>query len=362
MGLNISSMLKRGGSNALLGLDIGTSAVKMLELSAGGKSGYRVERYVIQPLPKGAMVDGNVIDFDAVVGAIEEAKKELRSSAHNVAMALPTAAVINKRIVMPAGLRDEEMESQVESASAQYIPFAMDEVSLDFQIIGPSLGNEEEVDVYVCASKRERVDEYVAVAEGAGLKATVVTEDTLALLGAYEFAREAYPNNASGEIVMLAEVASANTRINILRDDNIIYSRDQDIGGEQLTNDIVAHYGMSFEEAEEAKLSGNLPDGYKNEVLAPYLDSLGMEISRALQFFFTSTQYSRINRIVLCGGGAVVPGIADAVAQRTNVETSIANPFVNMSRATSSRIRNLEKDMPALLTVCGLALRRFDPS
>ena len=206
------------------------------------------------------------------------------------------------------------------------------------------------------------MDEYVAVAEGAGLKATVVTEDTLALLGAYELAREAYPNNASGEIVMLAEIASANTRINILRDDNIIYSRDQEMGGEQLTNDIVAHYGMSFEEAEEAKLSGNLPDGYKTEVLAPYLDSLGMELSRALQFFFTSTQYSRVNRIVLCGGGAVVQGLADAVAQRTNVETSVANPFVNMSRASSSRIRNLERDMAALLTVCGLALRRFDPS
>ena len=362
MSLNISSMLKRGGSNALVGLDIGSSAVKMLELSANSKSGYRVERYIVKPLPKGAMVDGNVIDFDAVVEVIAEAKKGLRSSVHNVAMALPTAAVINKRLVLPAGLRDEEMESQVESASAQYIPFEMDEVSLDFQVIGPSLGNEEELDVYVCASKRERVDEYVAVAEGAGLKATVITEDTLAMLGAYELAREAFPNNAEGEIVMLAEVASANMRINILRNDNIIYSRDQDIGGEQLTHDIVAHYGMSFEEAEEAKLAGNLPEGFKTEVLAPYLDSLGMEVARALQFFFTSTQYSRVDRILLCGGGAVVPGIVDAVAERTSVNTSIADPFVNMGRSNSSRIRNLEKDIPALLTVCGLALRRFDPS
>lgn len=361
MGFDISSLFKRG-SNALFGLDIGSSSVKMVELGQGGKSGYRIERYAIKPLPKGAMVDGNVIDFDAVVAAIEEAKKDLRSSSSSVAMALPTAAVIGKRIVMPAGLRDEELELQVESASAQYIPFAMDEVSLDFQVLGPSQSSPEEIDVYIAASKRERVDEYVGVADAAGLKVTVVTEDSLALLSAYDLAREAFPGNGEGEIILLAEIGATNTRINIMRDDVVVYNRDQDIGGEQLTNDIVSHYGMTFEEAEEAKCSGNLPDGYKTEVLEPYLENLGMEISRALQFFFTSTQYSRVDRIVLCGGGAVVPGIADAVALRTSVSTSIANPFLNMERLNPGRMRSLDVDMPALLTACGLALRRFDPS
>ncbi len=361
MGLNISSKFKRG-SGALIGLDIGTASVKMVELGLGGKSGYRIERYAIKPLPKGAMVDGNVINFDAVVETVEAAKKELRSSSNNVAMALPTAAVIGKRLVMPEGLREEELEAQVEMASAQYIPFSMDEVSLDFQVLGPSPNSPGEIDVYVAASKRERVDEYVAVADAAGLKASVVTEDSLALLSAYDLAREAFPGNGAGEIIVLAEVGAANMRINIMRDEDVIYSRDQTIGGEQLTNDISNRYGMSFEEAEDAKCSGHLPEGFKTEVLEPYLESLGMEVSRALQFFFTSTQYSRVDRVVLCGGGAVVSGIADAVALRTSVSTSVANPFFNMERLNPGRMRSLDVDVPALLTACGLALRRFDPS
>lgn len=344
----------------LAGLDISSSSVKMVELSGSPKDGYRVERFSIEPLPRDAVVDGNIVNLEGVGDAVKRAMRRMGSGIKQVAVALPASAVITKKIVLPAGLREQEMELQVESEANQYIPFALEEVNLDFQVVGPSPASPEDVEVLIAASRKEKVEDRVAAAESAGLKAAIVDVETFAAEAAFELVCEQLPDRAKDKIVALVDIGAIATNVTILRNGRQLYSREQPLGGNQLTQDIVRQYGMNFEEAEVAKLSGELPDDFERDLLRPFLDSVALEISRALQFFFTSTQYNEVHYLVLAGGCAGLKRLVEVVQGRTQIETSIANPFKNMELSPKLRPKNLEAVAPALLVACGLALRRFD--
>ena len=346
----------------LLGLDISSSAVKMVELVANGKEGYRVERYTIEVLPKDAVSDGNVANMEAVVDSVKRAWKRMATSTRNVAMALPASAVISKKIIVPAGLREDELELQVESEANQYIPFSLDEVNLDFQIIGPAPAVPDELEVLIAASKKDRVEDRVAVAEAAGLSVSIVDVESFAALAAFELIERQLPNAGQNQIVALIDAGANVMNVTVLRNGQQLYAREQAFGGGQLTQDIVRHYGMSFEEAEAAKRSGGLPEGYETELQVPFMENLALEVSRALQFFFTSTQYNQVDHIVLAGGCAVIPGVDELVAARSQVNTIVANPFANMVLSDRVRGKSLMADASALMVACGLALRRFDRS
>lgn len=351
------------GSRArqLAGLDISSSSVKLVELSGGEKETYRLERYAIEALSREAVVDGNIANLDAVSEAIRRGLRRMGGGVKQVAMALPASAVITKKIVLPEGLREQEMEFQVESEANQYIPFAIDEVNLDFQVVGPSPGNVEDVEVLIAASRKEKVEDRVAVAEAAGLKAVVMDVESFAAEAAFELIDRQLPKAAKGRIVALVDIGSAAMSVTILRDGKQIYAREQSIGGSRLTQDIARQYGLSIEEAETAKKTGSLPDDYERDLLRPFMDSLALELARALQFFFTSTQYNEVHHIVLAGGCAVMPGLVDVIAGRTQVPSLIANPFAAMALSSRVRPKNLLADAPSLMVACGLALRRFDP-
>ena len=361
MGFDISALFNPK-ARPLLGLDISSSAVKLVELTANGKEGYRVERYTIEVLPKDAVSDGNIANLEGVVDAVKRAWKRLGTSTRNVAMALPGSAVITKKIIVPAGLRDDQLEIQVESEANQYIPFAIDEVNLDFQVIGPAPSVPDELEVLIAASKKDRVEDRVAVADAAGLSAVVVDVESLASLAAFELIERQLPEGGKNQTVALIDAGSNVMSLTVLRNGQQVYAREQAFGGGQLTQDIARHYGMTYEEAEIAKRAGSLPEGYEGELLAPFMENLALEISRALQFFFTSTQYNQVDHIVLAGGCAVIPGIDEVVATRTQVSTLIANPFANMVLSDRVRAKNLLADASSLMVACGLALRRFDPS
>ena len=361
MGFDISALFNPK-ARPLLGLDISSSAVKLVELTANGKEGYRVERYTIEVLPKDAVSDGNIANLEGVVDAVKRAWKRLGTSTRNVAMALPGSAVITKKIIVPAGLRDDQLEIQVESEANQYIPFAIDEVNLDFQVIGPAPSVPDELEVLIAASKKERVEDRVAVADAAGLTAVVVDVESLAALAAFELIERQLPEGGKNQTLALIDAGSNVMSLTVLRNGQQVYAREQAFGGGQLTQDIARHYGMTYEEAEVAKRAGSLPEGYEAELLAPFMENLALEISRALQFFFTSTQYNQVDHIVLAGGCAVIPGVDEVVATRTQVSTLIANPFANMVLSNHVRAKNLLADASSLMVACGLALRRFDPS
>jgi type IV pilus assembly protein PilM len=344
----------------LLGMDLSSSAVKMVELAEAGRDARRVERYAVEPLPKDSVLDGNIANLDAVADTVRRAWKKLDTRTKNVAMALPTAAVITKKITCPAGLREEELEIQVESEANQYIPFALDEVNLDFQVLGPAPSGAAEVEVLIAASRKEKVEDRVAVAEAAGLKALVMDVDSYAMQAAFDLILQQLPNEGRDQNVAVVDLGASIMNITVLRNDQAVFAREQGFGGHQLTQDIAKHYGLSSEEAENAKRSGGLPDSYQVEVLRPFMESAATEIQRAMQFFFTSTQYNSLDHILLTGGTSTLPGFEDLVSSRLRVNAMVANPFANMSISPRVQLKKLLADAPALMIACGLALRRFD--
>ncbi len=347
-------------ARSLVGLDISSSAVKMVELSGNPTSGLQLESYAIEPLPEGAVVEGAISNLDAVSGTVERCWKRLGTSTKFVAMAVPAAAVITKKIILPAGLRETEMEIQVESEANQYIPFALEEVNLDFQVIGPAPSGPDEVEVLIAASRKEGVEDRVACAEAAKLKPVVMDMDSYAALATFELIREQAAGGGGDKTYALIDIGANAMKVAMVKGEQQVYNREQAFGGNQLTQDLMRAYGMSHDEAEILKRTGPMPENYEAEILRPFLDNLALEVSRALQFFFTSTQYGEVDQIILMGGGALLPGIADAVADRTQVETITANPFAKMTLAQRVRAKQVTIDAPSLMVACGLALRRFD--
>lgn len=341
----------------LIGIDISSTSIKMVELAGDGRGGYKLEGYSVSPLAKDAMVDGNVGDLEKVADAIKVAWKLLGSREKHAALALPSSAVISKKVLMAADLREEDMEMQVEAEANQYIPFSLDEVNIDFQIIGPAPNSPDEVEVLIAASRKEKIEDRVAAAEGAGLKVIVMDVEAYATEAAYTLVASQLPNAGRGQVVMIVDIGASMVHINVLSDNKSVYTREQSFGGNLLTQEIQRRFGLSLEEAEIAKRKGGLPESYESEVLQPFAQLLATEVARALQFFTTSTQYNRVDHIVLAGGCASIPGAGPMVHDRTQVNTIIANPFQGMTMNAKVRQQQAVSDAPALLIACGLAMR-----
>ncbi|MCX7145104.1 MAG: pilus assembly protein PilM [Sulfuritalea sp.] len=344
----------------LIGVDISSTAVKMVELVDAGKGQPRVERYAIEPLPKEAVLDGNLASLESVADTLQRCWKRLGTSTRFVALALPTSAVITKKITLPGNLREQDMEIQVESEANQYIPFALEEVNLDFQVIGPAPGSPDDVEVLLAASRKEKVEDRVAAAELAQLKPVVMDVEAYAIQVAYELVIKQLPREGVDQIVALVDVGASAMKITIMKDNQQLYAREQAFGGSQLTDEIMRVYGMGPDEAENLKRSGTPPDNYEAEILHPFIENMAQEVARALQFFFTSTPFNEVHHILLAGGSALVPGVAEIVGQRTNVNTLLADPFAGMAISPRIRAKQLAADAPSLLVACGLALRKFD--
>jgi type IV pilus assembly protein PilM len=232
-------------------------------------------------------------------------------------------------------------------------------VNLDFQVIGPAPSVPDEVELLIAASRKEKVEDRVACAEAAGLKPVVMDVESYAAQAAFELIEKQLPDGGKDRLIALVDIGANVMNVTVLRNDQSIYTREQAFGGSQLTQDIMRTYGMSVEEAEMAKRSNTLPENYEAELLKPFMDNLALEVSRAMQFFFTSTQFTQVDHIVLMGGCAVIAGMDEIVAARTKVPTLVANPFVDMQIASRIRPKHLLAEAPSLLVACGLALQRF---
>jgi type IV pilus assembly protein PilM len=346
----------------LIGVDISSSSIKMVELTEAGNDQYRLERYVIERLPKDAVSDGNITNLDVVAEVLRIAWRNLGTRIRNVAMALPASAVITRKTILPAGLREQEMEVQVEVEANQSIPFPLDEVNLDFQVLGPSPKTPGEYEVLIAASRKEKVEDRVAAAQAADLKPLIMDVEHFAAQNAIESIASQLPGGGIGQVVAIIDIGATVTHLNVLHNGQSVYMRDQTFGGNQLTQEIQRHIGVGFDEAEHLKRSGNLPDSYENEMLAPFTDALAQEVMRALQLFFQSTTYQKVDHVFLAGGCAAIHGLDEMIASRVNAPTMTANPFANMSISSKIKSRELAQDAPALMIACGLALRRFDPA
>jgi len=342
----------------LLGVDISSTAVKLLQLSqTGGR--FRVEHYAVEPLPPNAVVEKNIVEVEAVGEAIKRALTRSGARARHAAAAVAGSAVITKVIPMQANLSDDEMEDQIQVEAGQYIPYPIEEVSLDFEVLGPVKDNPEMVQVLLAASRTENVDVRVAALDMGGLAAQVVDVEAFAMENAFRLISDqlSVPKDA---LVALVDVGATMTTLNVLRNQRSIYTREQVFGGKQLTDEVMRRYGLSYEEAGLAKRQGGLPESYEVEVLEPFKEAMVQQVSRLLQFFYAGSEFNRVDQIVLAGGCASIPGIAEMVEEQLGVLTIIANPLANMSLSSRVQAQALAQDAPALMIACGLALRSFD--
>ena len=343
----------------MLGLDISSSSVKLVELSRDKAGNLVLDRCAIEPLERGWITDGNVEKFDEVAEAVRRVVKKSGTKTRNVAMALPASAVITKKIILPGGMSEADLESQVESEANQYIPFSLDEVSLDFCVVGPSSSSAGDVEVLIAASRKEKVQDRQGLAEAAGLKPIVVDVESYASRLATARLIENLPNKGLDTLVALFEVGALTTSMQVIKNDEVLYERDQAFGGAQLTQLIVRQYGFSPEEAETKKRSGDLPEDYESGVLKPFVESMAQEIGRALQFFFTSTPHNKVDYVMLAGGSSSLPGLTESVTQQTSFACMHAHPFEGMTIGGDVKEKKMRREAASYLTSCGLALRRF---
>ena len=281
------------------------------------------------------------------------------TKAKHVAMALPASVVISKKIILPGGLSEREMEVQVESEANQYIPVSLDEVSLDFCVVGPSTTSAGDVEVVIAASRKEKVEDRQGLAEAAGLVPVVLDVESYASRLAASRVIGRLPGGGVDALIALFEIGAMTSTMQVLRNDDLIYERDQVFGGAQLTQMLVRQYGFTQDEAETKKRAGELPDDYGTVVLQPYVESLSQEVERALKFFFTSTPHNRVDYILLAGGTAGIPGLTEAITRHTSFPCQVVNPFDGMEVGRAVREKKMLREAPSYLTACGLAMRRF---
>lgn len=345
----------------LIGLDISPSSIKLVELERARSGTFELQRCALEVLEPDWIADGDIKNFDAVADAVRRVVKKSRAKARNVAMAMPASVVISKRIVLPRDLSEREMEIQVEMEANQYIPFSLDEVSLDFCVIGPSRASPEDVDVMIAASRREKVEDRQALAEAAGLVPMVMDVETWASRLATQRLVRQMPEADDETVIALFELGANVSSMQVFRGETILYEREQVFGGAQLTQMLAHQYGFTLQEAETKKRGGDLPSDYGVAVLQPFVTSLGEQVDSALKLFFSSTPNNRVDHIFLGGGSAGLAGLAAAVTASTSFPCSVVDPFGGMDMGRGVRARQLEQQAPSYLTACGLAMRRFYP-
>jgi type IV pilus assembly protein PilM len=344
----------------LIGLDITTSSIKLIELAQSGGE-YRVESYAAEPTPHNAVNEKAIVDANAVGEAIRRAMKRSGVRSRECAVAISGDAAITKAIPMPRSLSDAELEQQVELQADQYIPFPMEEVSYDFEVLGPSEKDPEMQEVLLVATRTENVDQRVAAVTAAGLVPKLVDVEAFALENACKLMTHQMPDGGIDRTIAVIDFGASTTTFSILKDSKVVYTRDFAFGGQLLTEEIMRTYGLSMEEAGRAKKEGGLPSNYQPEVLDPFIDDMTQQVSRSLQFYLASgSGRSQPEQILVCGGCANIPGVADVIASRVGIPAERGDPLGRMRISSKAKALGVTRDAVALLTACGLALRSFE--
>jgi type IV pilus assembly protein PilM len=342
-------------TSQVLGIDISSTTVKLLELSQSGDR-YRVESYAVAPLPPEAVVEKNVNQVETVGGLIRELVSRSKTRAQHAVAAVAGSAVIIKTIPMPAGLSEEDLEAQLTVEADQYIPYPLEEVALDFEELGPVVGRDDQVNVLLAACRQETIESRVDAIEVAGLTPAIMDVEVFAMERALALVKTQMPM-ANPETIAMVDIGASMTTLSVYAGGESVYTREQLFGGKQLTDEIMNRYDLSFEEAGRAKKQGGLPEDYESEVLEPFREAVVQQVSRSLQFFFSSSEYTELDCIVLCGGVAAIAGLAEIIEERLSTPTIVANPFADMSVGSRVNAQALAKDAPAMMVACGLAMR-----
>ncbi len=348
--------LFRNKSKSLVGVDISSSSVKLLEFSVAGGGRYKVENYASRPLPDGSVVEKSITNLDAVGEALFKLASLTKTEGRPAAVAVAGSAVITKTIEMNAALSDAEMENQIVVEADQYIPYPLEEVAIDFERQQPSARSPDMVEVLLAACKKENVDVRVEALEIGGFVAKVVDIEAYAMERAFALLRSQM-ELPEHEVVAIIDIGSSMATLYVLRRGKSIYTREQLYGGAQLVQEVQARYGLSQMEADAAIRQGTLPAEFEADILAPFREEITRQISRSLQFFFSSSQFNDADLVVLAGGVASTQGLAEYVEESLSTPTIVANPFARMTFGAKVNKSALAQDAPSLMMACGLAVR-----
>ncbi len=343
----------------LLGLDIGSTAVKLIELSqarAGSAHTYQVESCALEPLPPGAIAERKIADPQLVGEAIRKAVARSGSRAKAAAVAVPGSAAITKIITLPEGLSDEEMENQIKMDADQYVPYPLDEVDLDFTLLGPAV-HAGEVDILLAAARHEIAINLIIALEIAGLKASIIDVEPYALENACILALGA---QGEDQTTAIADIGANAMRVQVMRQGRTLFAREQGFAAAQLFEEVEHRYDLTPEEARRRVIEEDLPETYAAEVRDPFAAALAQQIGRVLQFFYSATSSKPADQVLLAGGMAGLPGLEQVVADSLGITTFVANPFLHMTLGPKVGAQLLQRQGPALALAVGLALRRFD--
>ncbi|MEA3219719.1 MAG: Cell division protein FtsA [Immundisolibacter sp.] len=340
----------------LLGLDISTSAVRLLALDSTSR-GFRVESCAQVRLPHGAVAEGSVADAEAVARAVGEALTRAGSKRRRVALAVSGSQIISRQIAMPVDFSDADIEQQITLESDQYIPYPLDDVYFDFVVLGPNARNPQTADVLLIVARNEVVDKRLEPLSAAGLAAAVVDVEAYALESAFPLIAPQMPPTARTGVTAMVDVGASTTTLNVLQGGVTLFTREQSFGGEQLLQQIQERYGLAYPEASAALLEGSFPEEWRSTIIEPFLDSLANQVGRLLQVFFSATGQSSLDHIVLSGGCAGLAGAAGIVGRYLGLDTRVGNPFLGVEFAPGIDAARLREHGHAWMIAAGLAMR-----
>lgn len=345
-------------TSSVVGIDIGSHSAKAVLISQGG-DGYVLEAIATELMPRGAIIDREIQDIEAVGNVISKLRSKITSSATNAAAAVSGQTVITKVIYMDVSLNEQELASQIEIEADSLIPYPLDEVSLDFEPLDVNESDPTKINVLLSAARTESVEARVSALEAGGFNTKVIDVESYAVSRSYDLILSLLPDDAVDKTVAIVDIGAMMTLFSVTEGNTHLYSRDQMFGGEQYTRSIVSYYNKSFEEAEASKVSNDLPPNYTFEVLAPFHTVLVQQIRRAIQMFLTSSGKEKIDYLVISGGCAQVEGIHELLNEELGIHTVIANPFSEMELSSSIDKQELQQTASQYMVAAGLALRSF---
>jgi len=349
-----------GGGGHLIGLDIGSYAIKLVQLQRG-RGGWTLHGVAKIPLSPEVIVEGVIINEAAVVDAINELFAMVKGRVKHVAVSIGGNAVIVKRVSMPK-MAYEDLERNIDVEAAEHIPFPMDEVNVDFEMLGDDPDEPDRMNVFLAAAKKDMINEMNGVLMGCGLKPAVLDADVFAVGNAFELN---YPE-LSQEPVALVNIGASVTNINLIRNGQPLFVRDITRGGYEITEEIQRALGVSFDEAESFKKGGDdqtdtlIPEEV-GTILRNASVQLAGDIQRSLDYYYNTGGDERVSRLFISGGMSMVSGMDRIIEEQTGIPVEALNPFRKFSVGKHVDASEIEESAPLYAVAAGLGLRKvFD--
>ena len=352
-------------SKTILGVDISSSAIKLIEMEPS-RDGFIVIAYGVEPLPEGVTFDREIVDVAKIARVLHSVYKKSGARSRNVAVAVSGSSIISNYIDVPSSLTSKQVEARVKLEADTIIPFPLDEINLDFAVVGQNITSKDQVRVQVVACQRDYVDRRKEVVELAGLNPVVVDIESFAFARAYQTLIDFTQNKplknsvltAKDEIVAIVDIGATQFTFLVLSNQSIIYSVEQPFGGRQLTEDIQRHYNLTWAEAGRAKRKGGLDADYAEAMLNPFKTLLIEHVTRSIQVFYSSTDTNKIDKLVLSGGVSKTDGLRDQISDAVGIPAEVIDLSKSISVSHLPSSERLTADIPAMMLAFGLALAK----